>query len=335
MPPARFAAARVTPEHTPELELLGPPYTSAPAPAFDRAALDRPSYRLALALFGLTFLCATTLGPALLLASRTDAVSDLAPYLSPGLIRAVWTHPALRSLGLSFSLPLLAILLAHEMGHYVACRRYGIPATLPYFLPVPFMLGTMGAFIRIKAAIRSKRELFDVGFAGPAAGFAALLPFLLVGIARSRIAPIPAQGSLLIPGRCLAIQLATLLLHRPLHAGEVLDLHPFALAAWFGLLATALNLLPLSQLDGGHILYAATGRQNRRLALLLWLALAAGGLLWPGWWLWCGILLLMGLRHPPVIDEQTPLDARRRGLAWVALAMLVLAFMPVPMRAVG
>jgi membrane-associated protease RseP (regulator of RpoE activity) len=250
-------------------------------------------------------------------------------------VRRVWTDPALRSLGLSFSLPLLAILLAHELGHYVACRRYGIPATLPYFLPLPAMLGTMGAFIRIKAPIRSKRELFDVGFSGPAAGFVALLPFLLVGIARSRVGTMPPGASFLLPGRCLAIQLATLLFHRPLHAGEVLNLHPFALAAWFGLFATALNLLPLSQLDGGHILYAAAGRRQRRLALPFWLALAVGGLAWPGWWLWCGIVLVMGLRHPPVVDEWTPLDRRRRGLALLALAIFLLAFMPVPMRGIN
>jgi membrane-associated protease RseP (regulator of RpoE activity) len=252
--------------------------------------------------------------------------------LTAGLVRRVWSDPALLSLGLSFSLPLLGILLAHELGHYVACRRYGIPATLPYFLPVPAMLGTMGAFIRIKSPIRSKRELFDVGFAGPAAGFVALLPFLLVGIARSTVGTMPAGASFLLPGRCLAIQLATLLFHRPLDAGEVLNLHPFALAAWFGLFATALNLLPLSQLDGGHILYAAAGRRQRRLALPFWLALALGGLAWPGWWLWCGIVLVMGLRHPPVVDEWTPLDARRRRLALVALAMFALAFMPVPLR---
>jgi membrane-associated protease RseP (regulator of RpoE activity) len=319
------------PPHDP----LAPVLPFAPSAPARHALLERPRYRLALALLGLTFFTATSLGPALLLASRTDVTTDLVPLLTAGLVRRVWTHPALLTLGLSFSLPLLGILLAHEMGHYVACRRYGIPATLPYFLPVPAMLGTMGAFIRIKAPIRSKRELFDVGFAGPAAGFVALLPFLLLGVARSEVGAMPPGASFLLPGRCLAIQLATLLFHRPLRAGEVLNLHPFALAAWFGLFATALNLLPLSQLDGGHILYAAAGRRQRQLALPFWLALALGGIAWRGWWLWCGIVLLMGLRHPPVLDEWTPLDARRRGLALLALVLFVLAFMPVPMRAIN
>lgn len=269
------------------------------------------------------------------MASRTDVTTDLDPILTPRVVARVWGDPALLAAGLSFSLPLLAILLAHEMGHYVACRRYGIPATLPYFLPVPAMLGTAGAFIRIKAPIASKRQLFDVGFSGPAAGFLALLPFLFLGIARSEIAAVPAGPGLLVPGRCLAIEAATLLLHRPLRAGEVLNLHPFALAAWFGLLATALNLLPLSQLDGGHILYAALGRRQRRLALPIWLALALGGTLWLGWLLWCGIVLVMGLHHPPVVDEWTPLDTKRRALAVVALVLFLLAFMPVPMKVIG
>ncbi len=269
------------------------------------------------------------------MASRTDPTTDLEPFLTPRLVARVWSDPALLSLGLSFSLPLLGILLAHEMGHYVTCRRYGIPATLPYFLPVPAMLGTAGAFIRITAPIRSKRELFDVGFAGPAVGFVALLPFLLVGIARSHVVAIPRDASLLVPGRCLAIQAATLLFHRPLRAGEMLNLHPFALAAWFGLFATALNLLPLSQLDGGHILYAAVGRRQRRLAWPLWAVLALGGTLWLGWLLWCGIVLVLGLHHPPVVDEWTPLDGKRRALAVVALVLLVLAFMPVPMKAIN
>src|SRR5262249_10525902 len=155
----------------------------------------------------------------------------------------------------------------------------------------------------IRAPIRGKRELFDVGVAGPFAGFLALLPFLVYGVARSE--PVPLRlapgASMLLPRQCLAMGLATRGLHGPLPAGVVLRLHPFALAAWFGLLATAINLLPLGQLDGGHILYAAAGRWQRRLALPLWLALALAGVLWGGWVLWCVVIFTMGLHHPPVI----------------------------------
>src|SRR5262249_1165660 len=177
------------------------------------------------------------------------------------------------------------------------------------------------------------RELFDVGFAGPAAGFVALIPFLLVGIARSKIGVVPPGGGLLLPGRCLAIDWATALFHRPLRAGEALDLHPFALAAWLALLATAPTLLPLGQLDGGHVLYAAVGRRQRLLSIPVFVALVLAGRAWPGWWLWCGILLVMGIDHPPVVDEREPLNGARRALTVAALALLAASFIPVPLRA--
>ena len=271
--------------------------------------------------------------------SRTDMTTPVGPILAPSVISWVWSDPALVRMGLSFSLPALLILLAHEMGHYIACRRYGLPATLPYFLPVPMNFGTFGAFIKIKAPIHSKRQLFDVGIAGPIAGFVTLVPCLLYGIARSRPATLtPPSGEttagILLPGKCLAIELAARLFHGPLLEGMILDLHPVALAAWLGLFATALNLIPLGQLDGGHILYAALGRRQRRLAIPLWLALGLMGLYWSGWWIWCVVVLLIGLYHPPVYDESEPLDGKRRWLALLALAIFVLSFMPVPLEIV-
>lgn len=299
--------------------------------------LEKPRWALAVTLFVLTFLSATTLGPVMYMSARTDVTTNLPPFLLPGVVKAVWTDPVLLRLGLSFSIPALVILLAHELGHYVACRRYRLAATLPYFLPVPLNFGTFGAFIKIKAPIRSRKELFDVGIAGPIAGFVALLPFLLYGVAHSVPAPLELAAEetgagLWHLGRCLATQLAALPFHGWLGSGTVLNLHPFALAAWLGLLATSLNLLPLGQLDGGHILYAVAGRLQRLLALPLWMSLGLIGFLWKGWgWLlWCLILLVLGMRHPPVGDESTPLDPWRRRLAWLALAMLVLSFMPQP-----
>ncbi len=305
------------------------------------AQQDRPRYGRALLLFVLTFLSTTTLGPIMVQLCRTDMMAASEPFLLPQLVLRVWRDPALLRLGLAFSIPALTILLAHELGHYIVCRRYGIPCTLPYFLPVPLNFGTFGAFIRIKSPIRSKKELFDVGIAGPIAGFVALIPFLLWGIAHSHPARLILAGPndanvalLYVPGRCLAITLATWLFHGRLGPGMTLDLHPVALAAWLGLLATAINLLPLGQLDGGHVLYAATGRLQRRLALPLWILLGVMGFLWLGWLLWCVIILAIGLYHPPVWDESTPLDSKRRALAWVALLLLVLAFMPAPLSLV-
>jgi hypothetical protein len=307
---------------------VGTVYARAVQPAPRSLWIRR--YGRALLCFALTFLTTTTLGPAMYAASRNAADLTL---LTPGLIAAVWTHPGVLATGLAFSLPALAILLCHEMGHYVACRIYGIPCTPPYFLPVPINFGTFGAFIRIKAPIHSKRQLFDVGIAGPLAGFAALVPFLLYGIAKSRPLAAPARGEeILYLGHCLAIELASRAFHGPLAPGMVLNLHPVAMAAWLGLFATSLNLLPLGQLDGGHILYAALGRLQRRAALPLWLGLALLGFYWPGWLLWCVIVLVIGLRHPPVADESEPLDAKRRALAIVALLLFILCFIPVPIQ---
>ena len=319
----------------PLIELLPAPgevFAAAPPPH------EQPRYGLALLLFGLTFLFTTAMAPVMYILSRTDVMlpptvlwQDF-PFLTPRVAAWTWHDPHLLAIGLSFSITALTILLAHELGHYIACRIYRLPCTLPYFLPVPLNFGTFGAFIKIKAPIRDKRQLFDVGIAGPIAGFVTLIPFLLYGIAKSQPAPLTGSGELLAPGHCLAIELATWLFHGRLAEGMILNLHPVALGAWLGLLATAINLLPLGQLDGGHILYAATGRLQRRLAFPLWLVLGLMGFYWAGWLLWCAIVLLIGLYHPPVYDESEPLDPKRRLLAWLALAMFVLSFMPVPVQ---
>jgi membrane-associated protease RseP (regulator of RpoE activity) len=232
------------------------------------------------------------------------------------------------------------ILLCHEMGHWFACRRHRVAATPPYFLPAPFGFGTLGAFIRIRQPLRSRPELFDIGIAGPIAGAVALLPFLVLGAAWSTPAAVsvasePSGWHLLVPGRGLAMSAALHGFHGAVAPGTVWNLHPFALAAWVGLLATALNLMPLGQLDGGHILYAVVGRKQHRLAWPLWGLLAGLGLVWPGWVLWSVIVLAVGLKHPPIADETTPLGPRRRLLAWLALALLALTFVPAPLEDVA
>ena len=298
----------------------------------------RPRFLLAAVLFVLTFVSSTTLGAVVYLGSRTDVTTELIPLLSWATFRGVWSDPALVGLGLRFSLPLLFILMCHELGHYLACRYYGIRSTLPYFLPSPFFIGTLGAFIRIRSRIPGKKELFDVGVAGPLAGFAALLPFLFLGIFWSTPAEVAtasqadATAYLYVPGGNLAIAGLSWLFYGPLPPEMVLNPHPFALAAWVGLLATALNLIPLGQLDGGHILYALVGSKQQRLAWPLWLALLLLSLYWRGWLVWCLLLLVIGLRHPPVAGEGIPLDRPRRRLALVALLLLLVSFSPRPLR---
>ena len=296
---------------------------------------------LAGALFLTSLFTCVTLGGGFLLAARTDVVTDLVPLLLPSTVRRVWTDPELLGWGFAFALPVLAILLAHELGHYLVCLRYRLPATPPYFLPAPIGLGTFGAFIRIRGAIRSKRVLFDVGVAGPIAGFIALLPFLVYGVAHSepatvqRIPDSEAAMFLYLPGQSLLYSALAWLFHGPLPESVILNPHPFALAAWVGCFATMLNLLPLAQLDGGHLLYTVVGRWQNRLAPALWAVLLAGGFLWPGWFLWSAIVLGMGLRHPPVLDEAEPLDRRRRWLAVAAAAIFLLCFMPVPISQIA
>lgn len=320
------------------LELIPPPPSRS-------AALARPprvgSPALAFLLGALSLFTTVTLGGVFFLASRTDVVTDLAPLLLPDTVVRVWGDPVLRGWGLRFALPTLFILLCHELGHYVVCRRHGLPATPPYFVPAPLGLGTFGAFIRIRGPIRTRRQLLEVGVSGPLAGFAALLPILIYGVAASTpVALGPAAAAdaaglqLFMPGDGLLMAGLTRLFHGALPAGTILNPHPFLLAGWVGLFATMLNLLPLGQLDGGHILYAAIGRRQLRLALPLWIGLAVAGWFWPGWWLWCAIVLVIGLRHPPLHDESTPLDPFRRGLALAAALLFALTFMPVPIREV-
>ena len=328
-PDRRPLSVELLPDAVP---LAGPPLVPAPAPRtnyWGRAAL----------LFALTFFTTTTLGGAWHFYTRTDVSTDLPPWITWRMIGAVWSDRAVLVPGLQFSLAALSILLAHELGHYFACRRYRLPATPPFFLPVPFTLGTFGAFIRIKAPLKDKRELFDVGSAGPFAGFVVLLPFLLLGLAWSSPASVSVATSdsgpvtwIYLPGSGLLWTLVSRAFHGPLPDDTILNLHPFALAAWLGLFATMLNLLPFGQLDGGHILYAAVGRVQHKLARPLWIALLLLSFYSLSFLVWSAITLIVGTRHPPVLDETTPLGRSRMWLAVAALLLFVVCFMPVPMR---
>lgn len=231
--------------------------------------------------------------------------------------------------GLAFSITLLAILLAHEMGHYLTCVRNGLDASLPYFLPFPSLIGTLGAFIRIRSPIYTRRVLFDVGIAGPLAGFVFLLPIAVIGVAASRVVPgIAERGDLNFGTPALFWILQSLFF--PGAAAADISLHPVARAAWVGVFATALNLLPIGQLDGGHILYSFVGDRHRQISRLLCLGLCLLYVRWPLWLFWGLLLFFLGSRHPPIYDPY-PLDARRRRLGLAALGMFVLCFMDRPL----
>jgi len=243
----------------------------------------------------------------------------------------VFDDPSLLFDGLPYSLTLLAILLAHEFGHWLMCRRYGMEASLPYFLPAPTLIGTFGAFIRIRSIIYSRRELFDVGVAGPLAGFAVLLPALAAGYSWSKVVPgIARQGDLTfgLPLVFHYFQQVTF----PGTAPADVSLHPVAWAAWAGALATALNLLPIGQLDGGHILYAWFGHRQLTLSKVFILAFLAplGFLYWP-WWLWAAVLWFFGRKHP-YIHDAVGLDRVRKCVAILAFVVFALSFMPAPVQ---
>jgi membrane-associated protease RseP (regulator of RpoE activity) len=235
--------------------------------------------------------------------------------------------------GLLYSLPLLAILVSHEMGHYLVCRHYGIDASPPFFIPVPVVLGTMGAFIRIREPLRTKRHVFDMGIAGPIAGFVVTLPILVYGIAQTHPAPGAGTdaGSTLYQYPLLVTIFQKLLFGTTYTSAEVFE-HPTFMAGWAGLFVTAFNLIPLSQLDGGHALYAVAGRRTQLFAFPVLAALLVLGIKFPSWWVLSVLVLIFGLKHPPVVDEDAPLSPGRKLVAACGLLMLVLSFIPVPMR---
>ena len=241
--------------------------------------------------------------------------------------------------GLWYSGTILAILGCHELGHYFACRYYDVDASLPFFIPVPFLLtGTMGAFIRIREQIPSKRMLFDIGIAGPIAGFVVAVPALFIGLAMSHVAPLPAdQGGMLELGEPLLFKFASWLIWGTQPAGFSLNMHPMAFAAWFGMLATALNLFPIGQLDGGHVSYSVLGPRWSTYVTFTMVAVALGLSAFAySWVVWTGMLVIMlflfGPRHPRVFDEDLPLGRGRLLLAVLAVVMFVLCFTPAPIR---
>lgn len=255
------------------------------------------------------------------------------------MMLALFRHPTMLLQGLPFSFTLMAILFAHEMGHFLACRHYGIRCTPPYFIPFPISYaGTFGAFIRIKSAFQHKRALFDVGIAGPLAGFIFALPALVIGISASRLIPKGSLHGNLGFGEPLLFRWVGRIVIG--YAPERQDMlaHPIAMAAWFGLLVTSLNLLPIWQLDGGHISYALLGRERQKkvsicsaVALIL---LSFAGWPIPSYLVFACLILFFGMRyrfyHPPTLSDEEEIGPAREMLAILALLILIASFTPVP-----
>lgn len=294
------------------------------------ATRSRERYWLHILLFVLTLLSTTIVGAAMEMDFRRNVAFDIEHSLD--MYGWAWRNPSLLWQGLPFSLTLLGILLAHELGHYLTALYHGVDASPPYFMPSP-VLGTFGAFIRVRSQIYSKLVLFDIGVSGPVAGFVVLLPALAIGLAYSKVIPgIGHQGPVQF-----GVPLLQWLLERAIfpgtHSGDIC-LHPVARAAWVGMFATAMNLLPVGQLDGGHILYSFFPNQHRTISKLVCLMILPLGFFWPGWVLWALLLFWLGRRHPVVYDT-TPLTPGRRQLGWLALALFLLCFIYAPIVSGG
>lgn len=237
--------------------------------------------------------------------------------------------------GIPFSFTLMSILFVHEMGHYITSKRYGVKTTPPYFIPgpwLPFGIGTFGAFIRMRSPILKKNALLDIGAAGPIAGFVVSIVAVGVGLYTSRIVEID-ETALIRLGDPLIFSFVAHFLGKVPPPGYDVALSSVAFAGWFGLFVTSLNLLPIGQLDGGHIAYALLGQKQRFVSIGMVIALVIlGATGWSGWYVWAVLTSFLGLRHPPIADEELPLDFKHQVIGWVSIALFIVTFMPAPFK---
>ena len=235
--------------------------------------------------------------------------------------------------GLPFSITLMAILMVHEMSHYFASRTHKVPSTLPFFIPAPSIIGTFGAVIRMKGAIWDRRALLDIGASGPIGGFLLALPALIVGLTLSKVVTGTGGEGGIILGDSLIMLLLEKLVMGSLPVDADIILHPIAFAGWIGMFVTSLNLLPVGQLDGGHIAKALYPNQFDIIARTVHFGLIIMGIyFWQGWLIWALMLMIIGVRHPPVLLPHISLDNRREKMGYVALAIFVLTFVPAPFK---
>jgi membrane-associated protease RseP (regulator of RpoE activity) len=322
--PARIDNSLPTPQDTAGGSLTPPPFSWQPRPKFQDQV-----WRHVLLLV-LTIASTTWLGINHYLGFISDfsqsPISALPMSSGQLILRGFW-----------YSGTILAILGCHELGHYFACRYYDVDASLPFFLPFPLAItGTLGAFIRIREPIPTKRMLFDIGIAGPIAGFLVAVPALIIGISMSHVVRLPPNFAGWELGEPLLFKLVTKVFWGTIPDGFSLNMHPVGFAAWFGLLATALNLFPIGQLDGGHISYAVLGRRSTYVTFCTLLAAIVLAFFYSSWVVWTGLMIAMlymfGPRHPRVFDEHVPLDRTRFILAIVAVVIFVLCFTPAPIE---
>ena len=303
------------------------PASALPVETF-HAPVRRRKFRnrwwLHVTLFLLTLLFTTAVGAAHYYSYISEFERRAIPFTLSLVVQGLW-----------YSLTLLGILGAHEMGHYYFCRRYNVDATLPYFIPAPIPLtGTLGAVIKIREAFPTRTVLFDIGVGGPIAGFIVLVPALFIGMAMSSIVPAPTGANVFQLGEPLLFQWVAGLYFGAIPDGQTINIHPMVFAAWFGMLATALNLLPFGQLDGGHITYATLGRWSTPISIATVMTAILMTYNSSSWMFMTMMMLIMlvllGPRHPRVLYEYEPLAPGRRLVFVLAAIIFILCFTPVP-----
>jgi len=271
--------------------------------------------------------------------TRTHVLLFIATFfttlISGALLNGVipWEEPEKIYRGLPFSLTLLLILMVHELSHYFTSRRHHVSATLPYFIPAPPIIGTFGAIIKMKPPIPDKRSLIDIGASGPIGGFIIAIIACVIGLSLSEVKSAGAlDGGLAFGSSLLFSFLSEIVLQTGPEEYDVM-LHPVAFAGWIGLLVTSLNLLPIGQLDGGHIVYALFGEKHRLIAkITIPILIVMGITLWPGWIVWAILMIIMGYKHPPVVYPHIQLDKNRKIIGWISLAIFILTFTPMPVQ---
>jgi membrane-associated protease RseP (regulator of RpoE activity) len=241
--------------------------------------------------------------------------------------------------GLPFAGTLMIILTIHELSHYIASKKQHITATLPYFIPAPSIIGTFGAFIKMKSPIITRSALIDIGASGPIAGFLCSMIACIVGLSMSEIVPLAKVDGALVLGDSLLFSFLSRVIVGSLPDSVDILLHPVAFAGWIGLFVTSLNLLPIGQLDGGHIAFAILGDRHRYVSIALVAALAMFGLFaiigpygWEGWAFWAFLMLILGIKHPPVLYWEIPLDSTRKYIALASLFIFIVTFIPAPFK---
>lgn len=235
--------------------------------------------------------------------------------------------------GFPFAATLMTILLCHELSHYISSKRHNTKATLPYFIPAPSIIGTFGAFIKMQSPIITRKALIDIGASGPIAGFIVSVVACVFGLSISEVSSLTNTKGVLSLGDSLLFSFLSKLVLGVTPDDKDILLHPVAFAGWIGLFVTSLNLIPIGQLDGGHILYAMLGESHRRISMFLIVVLMILGIFyWEGWMLWAVLMLILGIKHPPVIYWETPLEGKRRFIAILTFIIFVITFVPVPFK---